>query len=263
MGQNEQEPLFNEEKAQEYLDSLPTIGEGQTFCFECNPEAPCFNRCCRHLTLPLTPYDVLRMRRRLGIASDVFLDKFCTIKNFPDSGLPIGMLRMLKDPDETCPFVTPAGCQIYDDRPGACRSYPVGRGTALAQEGVSETFYLVQEKHCEGFVDGRDWTPQEWFEHEGLTEYNAANDRYMRLGSMIASAGSPVNAKMANMAVLCLYQIDKFRDFIEKMKIFSRVEVDAKRQEAIMQCDEEALNFGLDWLELILFGHCDGLNQKS
>ncbi len=121
----------------------------------------------------------------------------------------------------------------------------------------------MQEKHCEGFVDGRDWTPQEWFEHEGLTEYNAANDRYMRLGAMIAATGSPVNAKMANMAVLCLYQIDKFRDFIEKMKIFSRVEVDAKRQEAIMQCDEETLNFGLDWLELILFGHCDGLNQKS
>lgn len=260
--QTGQDPLFDEQKAQEYLDSLPTVEEGQTFCFDCNPDAPCFNRCCRHLTLPLTPYDFLRMRRRLDVASDVLLDKFASIKNFPDSGLPIGMLRMLKDPDETCPFVTPAGCQIYDDRPGACRSYPLGRGTALVNEDVAETYYLVKNEQCDGFIDGRDWTPAEWFEHEGLAEYNIANDRYMRLGAKIAATGSPVNAKMANMAVLCLYQLDRFREFIEKMKIFSRVEVAEARQKAIMENDEETLNFGLDWLELILFGSCPGLQQK-
>lgn len=262
MNQGKSDPMFNEEKAQKYLDSLPTVSEGQTFCFECNPDVPCFNRCCRQLTLPLTPYDVLRMRRRLGIASDVFLDKFATIKNFPDSGLPIGMLRMLKDPDETCPFVTPAGCQIYDDRPGACRSYPLGRGTSMSREGVAETFYLVEEKHCQGFVDGRDWTPAEWFEHEGLGPYNAANDRYMRLGVMISASGAPLSGKMVSMAVLCLYQLDRFREFIEKMHIFSRVTVDEARQQAILTHDEELLNFGLDWLELILFGQCAGLAKK-
>ncbi|MDO5537314.1 MAG: YkgJ family cysteine cluster protein [Desulfovibrionaceae bacterium] len=257
------DPMLNEEKAQEYLDSLPTVGEGQTFCFDCSPDAPCFNRCCRQLTLPLTPYDVLRMRRRLGIPSDVFLDQFASIKNFPDSGLPIGMLRMLKDPDETCPFVTPAGCQIYDDRPCACRCYPLGRGTSLTRDGVAETFYLVQEKHCQGFVDGRDWTPQEWFDHEGVAPYNAANDRYMRLGAMIAASGTPIGGKMANMAVLCLYQLDRFKEFIEKMNLFGRVEVEAERQAAILESEEERLAFALDWLELVLFGQCEGLARKG
>ncbi len=252
----------NEAKAQEYLDSLPVVEEGQTFCFDCSPDAPCFNRCCRQLTLPLTPYDVLRLRRRLDMPSDRFLDRFCSIRNFPDSGLPIGMLRMLKDPDETCPFVTPAGCQVYDDRPGACRSYPLGRGTSIGREGVIETFYLVEEKHCQGFVDGRDWTPREWFEHEGLDVYNASNDRYMRLGAMITASGAPVNEKMANMAVLCLYQLDRFREFIEKMRVFERVRVDAGRRQAVMESDESCLEFGLDWMELILFGSCPGLARS-
>ncbi len=253
----------NEERAREYLDSLPVVEEGQTFCFDCSPDAPCFNRCCRQLTLPLTPYDVLRMRRRLEMPSDRFLDRFCSIRNFPDSGLPIGMLRMLKDPDETCPFVTPAGCQIYDDRPGACRSYPLGRGTSIGRGGVAETFYLVEEKHCQGFVDGRDWTPHEWLEHEGLDVYNAANDRYMRLGAMIAASGAPVNEKMANMAVLCLYQLDRFREFIEKMRLFDRVSVDGARRAAVMDSDESCLDFGFDWMELILFGSCQGLSRKG
>ncbi len=252
----------NEARSREYLESLPTVDEGQTFCFECTPDAPCFNRCCRQLTLPLTPYDVLRARRALGMASDVFLDRFCSIKNFPDSGLPIGMLRMLRDPDETCPFVTPAGCQIYDDRPGACRCYPLGRGTSIGRTGVAETFYLVEEKHCQGFSGSRDWTPYEWMEHEGLPPYNSSNDHYMRLGAMIAASGSPIEGKMANMAVLCLYQLDRFKEFIGKMRIFDRVEADRERREAIMENEEARLEFSLDWMELILFGSCPGLPRK-
>ena len=257
------DPLLDEERAQKYLDSLPTVEEGQTFCFECTPDVPCFNRCCRQLTLPLTPYDVLRLCRRLGMASADFLETFATFKSFPDSGLPIAMLRMLKDPDETCPFVTPAGCHVYDDRPGACRSYPLGRGTSLSRNGVSETFYLVQEPHCRGFDAGRDWTPQEWFAHEQLEDYNRSNDRYMRLGAMVTASGGPVNQKVGNMAVLCLYQLDKFREFIDKMKLFNRVEVSEERQAAIMTDDEAALEFGYDWVELALFGQCEGLKKKN
>lgn len=257
--------LLDEKKAQEWLDSLPTVGEGQTFCFECNPDMPCFNRCCRHLTLPLTPYDVMRLCRRLGMASDVFLDNFAKIRTFPDSGLPIVMLSMLKDPDETCPFVTPAGCHVYEDRPSACRSYPLGRGTQVGGLGMSETFYLVQEPHCHGFDggDARDWTAREWLEHEGLGEYNASNDRYMRLGALITAAGSPISDKMGNMALLCLYQLDRFREFITRMHLFGRVDVDEERKKAIMEKDEAALDFGYDWMELVLFGECATLTRKA
>ncbi len=258
------DPLLDEERARQYLDSLPVLEEGQTFCFECTPEAPCFNRCCRHQSIPLTPYDMLRLRRNLGLASDVFLDRFGQARSFPDSGLPLVMLRMLSDPDETCPFVTQAGCQVYDDRPGACRCYPLGRGSRMAREGVAETIWLVEEPYCQGFADGtRDWTKAEWFEHEGVGPYNAANDRYMRLGAMVAASGGPVDEKMGNMAFLCLYQLDRFREFIGRVGLFSRVTADEARQAAVLSSDEAALDFALDWLELVLFGRCPTLARRS
>ena len=40
-----------------------------TFSFSCSKELECFNRCCRDINLFLTPYDILRIKRRLKIPS--------------------------------------------------------------------------------------------------------------------------------------------------------------------------------------------------
>ena len=50
------------------LDQLPGIRlrAGDTFRFRCHPGVGCFNRCCRNLNLFLYPYDVIRLRNRLG-----------------------------------------------------------------------------------------------------------------------------------------------------------------------------------------------------
>ena len=68
------------------------------------------------------------------------------------------------------------------------------------------------------------------------------------------------------MSVLCLYQLDKFRELITHMRIFEHVDIDAARRAAIMEDsqagDVAALNFGLDWMELIIFGKSQGLNKK-
>ena len=108
--------LMDEERAQKYVDSLPVLKEGQTFCFDCNPDVACFGRCCRALTLPLTPYDVLRLVRRLKMPSQKFLNMYTTIRTLPDSGFPIPMLNMRPGPNEECPFVTPGGCDITSFR---------------------------------------------------------------------------------------------------------------------------------------------------
>ena len=86
---------MSSDASRELLDSLPELKPDETFCFDCNPDVPCFNRCCAELTLPLTPYDVLRLRRNLGIGSEEFLGTFTTMRSFPDTGFPLPMLRML------------------------------------------------------------------------------------------------------------------------------------------------------------------------
>ena len=259
--------MSSDDASREFMENLPELAPVTTFCFDCNPEVPCFNRCCAELTLPLTPYDVLRLRRHLGLGSEDFLNSFTRMRTFPDTGFPLPLLRMLEGPGEPCPFVSPVGCSVYDNRPGACRFYPLGRGTKMAENGVAERFFVVREPHCHGFDQGTDRTAAQWLENQGLAPYNAANDRYMRLMAMVRATGKPLEQRMTTMAVLCLYQLDKFRELVERMRIFSRVEVDAARREAVMQDSEEgdvaALNFALDWMELIIFGQSEGLAKAE
>lgn len=253
------------DKSRELLETLPEIGPEETFVFDCGPHMPCFNRCCAELTLPLTPYDVLRLRRQLGMAGDDFLRTFASLRSFPDTGFPLPLLRMLESPDAPCPFVTPAGCSVYDDRPGACRCYPLGRGTRMGADGVAERFFLVREEHCRGFDQGTARTPAQWFADQGMEPYTRFNDRYMRLMAMVRATEKPLEPRLATMAVLCLYQLDKFRELVSAMRIFSRVEVSPELQARIMKDspdgDEAALDFALDWMELVIFGTSPGLSR--
>lgn len=254
-----------DDKSRELLESLPQLAADERFSFDCGPQQPCFNRCCAELTLPLTPYDVLRLRRQLGMESEEFLRVFTAMRSVPDTGLPLPLLRMLESPDAPCPFVTPGGCSVYEDRPGACRCYPLGRGARLGREGIAERFFLVREEHCRGFDCGSSRTPAQWLENQGMRPYTASNDRYMRLMSLVRATGKPLEPRLATMSILCLYQLDKFRELITSMRIFSRVSVDADRQALVLedsrQGDEAALNFGLDWMELVIFGACPGLGR--
>ncbi|MDE7065194.1 MAG: YkgJ family cysteine cluster protein, partial [Desulfovibrionaceae bacterium] len=125
------------DESQAFLDALPELAEGETFVFACNESVPCFNRCCAELTLPLTPYDVLRLRRHMNnIDSEVFLQTYAEVRTFPETGFPLPLLKMQEGPGAPCPFVTPGGCSLYEDRPGACRTYPLGRGTKMGENGT-------------------------------------------------------------------------------------------------------------------------------
>lgn len=248
-------------------EDLPKIDSHEKFHFQCGPDQPCFNRCCADLTLPLTPYDVLRLRRGLGITSAGFLDTFTILRSWPDTGFPMPLLRMIEGPEMPCPFVTPAGCAVYRDRPGACRSWPLGRGAKIGREGVEETFYMVREDYCQGFSGKPEWTPGQWLENQGIGSYNKFNDRYMRLMAMVAAAGHPLDGRLGKMALLCFFQLDQFRGLIRKMSIFSRVELDEAMKARIMEDDlegdEDCLNFALDWMELVIFGNAANLKRKD
>ena len=49
------------------LKEYPRMNLDSTFRFSCHPGVACFNRCCADVNIFLTPYDVLRMKNRLGI----------------------------------------------------------------------------------------------------------------------------------------------------------------------------------------------------
>ncbi|MBI5665153.1 MAG: YkgJ family cysteine cluster protein, partial [Nitrospirae bacterium] len=50
------------------------------FKFRCHKGIKCFTHCCSNIEILLTPYDVVRLRKRLGISSGEFLEKYSFIK---------------------------------------------------------------------------------------------------------------------------------------------------------------------------------------
>lgn len=249
---------------QQFLDSLPEIEPGSTFAFGCHPKVPCFNACCSNLHLMLTPYDVLRLRRHLGVDSNEFIKNRADVRMAPDTGLPLFRLRMCDDARKSCPFVREAGCSIYPDRPGACRTYPLGRATRTDENGeVCERFFVVREAHCRGFEETTDWTPSEWLKDQGLEPYNESNDHFMRLLARIKDSGRPVDPRHANMAALALYQLDNFGRMIQDTGLLDRLDMDEERKAAILADEEARLRFAVDWLELVLFGETASMRPKS
>ncbi|MBG0777922.1 MAG: YkgJ family cysteine cluster protein [Desulfovibrionaceae bacterium] len=260
--------MAHDEQTQRFLDSLPEIKPGQSFRFRCHPQVSCFNQCCGDLNLMLTPYDTLRLRRALGrlghasenapentpMPSEPFIRAHVEVGVYPQSGYPFLHLRMAEGPGRPCPFVRPEGCSVYPDRPAACRTYPVGRATRVDENGeLVEQFFLVREDHCAGFAEDGEWTTDTWCSDQGLPRYNEVNDRYMRLMSRQRDRG-PLPQKFANMALLALYQPDRFRDFVRDTGMLARLGIDAAEGERLLADEEAALEFGMDWLELVIYG---------
>jgi len=251
------------DQTQDFLDSLPELAAGETFCFDCHPGVPCFNACCGELNLMLTPYDVLRLRKGLGLGSREFIDKHADLQVAPDTGLPLFRFRMDAERGNVCPFVSAEGCTVYPDRPGACRTYPLGRASKPGENGETiEQFFVVNEAHCRGFEKGTDRTAGEWLKDQGLEEFNRLNDRYMRIMARQRHSGAPAPVNKGNMAVLALYQLDSFKDFIRDMGVLDRLDLSEERKAAIMADETARLEFAFDWLELILFGACENLEAK-
>ena len=153
--------------------------------------------------------------------------------------------------------MTSEGCAIYEDRPGACRIYPIGRASLKVdpRQDAKEKFFMVQEEHCLGFQEDREWTIEEWMAGEGLNEYNAMNDRWLEILSSPLSLGPKEDTgRKLKMFFMASYNLDRFRNFIFKSGFFRLFEVDPDLKDALSRDDVALLLFALDWLKFSLFG---------
>jgi uncharacterized protein len=231
--------------------------EDNTFSFACHPGLSCFTECCRDLRLALTPYDILRLKNRLGLSSDEFLDQYTTIKPGEHNGFPAALLKMEEDVRRTCPFVTPSGCRLYEDRPGACRIYPIGRASSRTQgQGRAREFhFVVKEEHCLGFNEPKPWTIELWSLDQGLRPYSFFNDEWTEIITHKGSLGSgeTVSRKMQMFFMAC-YNLDKFRRFVFGSTFLHRFNIPEETINRIKTDDEELLKMSFQWLKFSLFG---------
>ena len=231
--------------------------QGNEFHFDCHKDITCFTDCCAGLRLVLTPYDILRIKNRLNLSSGDFLERYTETVFESPSQFPMVKLKMEEDEKAACPFVTKEGCTIYEDRPGACRIYPLGRAALKVdrEETAREKFFIVNEAHCLGFQEPRRWTIEGWMANEGVDDYNSMNDRWVEIITSQKSLGPDEDVrKKVQMFFMTSYNLDKFREFIFKSRFFERFEVAPDLREEMAHDDVALMKFGFDWLKFSLFG---------
>ncbi|MCK5227817.1 MAG: YkgJ family cysteine cluster protein [Desulfobulbaceae bacterium] len=236
-------------------DNVRKLASGEAFQFSCNPAVSCFTECCRELDLALSPYDVLRLRKGLGLSSGEFMDKYAIVEQGEDDFFPHVYLTMIDDGRASCPFVTPEGCRIYKDRPGACRIYPLGRAAYQDDSGKQQDLHVViTEPHCNGFNGNRKFTVPEWIEDQDLAAYNRSNDEMMPvLQHERFKSGEKLNKDQAAVFLLALYDLDRFRETILTEEYNSPVPMTAEEQEKMKTDDESLLCYAVRWLQHEIF----------
>lgn len=245
---------LNSERKKE--ESLRLIPDGK-FKFSCHKGLTCFTKCCSDLNLRLTPYDIIRMKRKLKLSSSEFLERYTTSCNDENWGVPVVMLRMNDDKNKSCPFVTPEGCIIYEDRPGACRTYPLGRAASKTGrfKETREFYFIVDESHCLGFNEDKEWTIEEWKKDQGIDQYNEMDNYWLDvIANRTLQGVKALDGKKLQMFYMACYRLDRFKEFVFESKFMDIFDVKKEVVEKIGTDEVELMKFGCRWLKFALFG---------
>jgi Fe-S-cluster containining protein len=247
-----------EETYQDGIEPSKYTSESR-FKFTCNKGMKCYTHCCSDLNIILTPFDIIRIKNRLGLTCDQFLAIYTKPEMLARTKLPVVTLKMLDDDKKSCPFITPEGCIIYEDRPVSCRYYPLGMAAFREQEiePTGEDFYfMVRESHCLGFQADREWSVSEWRKDQGVNLYDDINKSWMEFMLRKKSFGFQAELSEEGRAMFFMVSsnMDKLRSFIFESSFLEKYEVEEELLEQIRTDEVALLKFGLDWLQSALFG---------
>ena len=245
---------------------IPTKFElDSEFRFRCYPGISCFTRCCRNIEVLLTPYDVIRMKKRLGLSSTELLARYTRYREDEKTTHPLAFLKMKEEGEKLCPFVDEKeGCRIYEDRPTACRYYPVGQATHRVagekpDEAVHQEFYvIVKEDHCRGFDEKKRWTIAEWREDQAAA---GADELTIEWKNIMMKQNLPRDDKdrerRQKMFYMASYDLDAFRRYVLESRFLEVFDVSPGRLEKIKADEIELMHFAFDYLKYML-----GISQE-
>lgn len=213
-----------------------------SFRFLCHRELECFNRCCRDINIFLSPYDVLRLSRKLSLETGVFLKKY-TIRLQPGGGFPVVLIKMREDRNLQCPFLAGHGCSVYDERPWSCRMAPV------EIRGEDRYGFAFDSDHCRGLLETREWTVDEWIKNQGHHNYGELEAGFKDIPDRLRFTGlSSLDGHIREMFFMACYDLDRFRRYALESSFLQAFNVDRTVEESIRTDDLALLQFGFHWL---------------
>jgi uncharacterized protein len=233
----------------------PRLSSDDCLTFRCGRDLECFTHCCGDVAIVLTPYDVLRMKRAVGLDSTEFLEQYTLLPITKAQRIPVLLLKM--DPDtKRCPLVGEQGCGVYSARPWACRMYPLGLAEPRTPTPEDRPFhFLVRDESCLGHGLGRPLTIREWREQEGIDDYDMHGTSFKELMlHEFWDRNEPLSPEKLEMYYTACYDLDRFRRFVFESSFLDTFDVDPGRVDAMRDDDEELLEFAMQWLRFCVCG---------
>lgn len=234
---------------------LTVLAPEDNFRFDCRSGIGCFTRCCRDITIFLSPYDIIRMKTAINMTSTEFLKTY-TIPLIGDMGLPVVMLKMAENEEKACPFVTAQGCSIYENRPWPCRIYPLQpESTQLTEKSQKQYYSIMDVSFCLGLNEDNALTVTDWMESQGIGIYLEMEKFFKEIMTDSNLLSTKItNKKIQDMFYMACYDLDRFRRFVFESRFLDSYEIDDKVIEKIKDDDVELHKLAMKWLQHGLIG---------
>ncbi|HEX8962193.1 MAG TPA: YkgJ family cysteine cluster protein [Rhodocyclaceae bacterium] len=238
---------------------VPNMVDGDhVIQFSCHKGIGCWNACCSNIDISLTPYDIVRLKKRLNLSSAEFLTQYTFPYEFEKDDIAGVKFRPVEG-GTACQFMTPEGCGVYEDRPTACRYYPVAL-VSMRKEGEAfdtASYALVKEDHCKGHDVKRSLTIEEYRKEQGVVEYDELARGWRQLILKKKSSGPSIgkpSLKSRQLFFMACYDHDQFRAFVASDSFGQLFALSQEEREKIVGDDVELMQFGFRFLRQVLFG---------
>jgi Fe-S-cluster containining protein len=235
-----------------------TFDDSKLIQFQCRKGIACWNACCSNIDISLTPYDILRLKRRFETSSGEFLQRYTVPYEMEQNSIAGVKLRPVEN-GTACQFMTPEGCSVYEDRPTACRYYPVALLSLRRQDETTDraSYALVEEPHCLGHREPRRISVSDYRKEQGLEEYDELARGWRQLilkkKSSGPSIGKPTKRSLELFFMAC-YDLDRFSQFVASEGFSNIYDLPPESLRNILCDDVELLQFAFRLLRQVLFG---------
>jgi len=238
---------------------MPTMfDENKEIQFSCHKGIGCWNACCSNIDISLTPYDIIRLKKRLGITSTQFLQDYTVPYEMEKDGIAGVKFRPVEG-GTACRFMQDEGCAVYEDRPTACRYYPVALLSMRKQDEYTDTqsYALVKEDHCKGHEVARTLTIGAYRKEQGVDLYDEMARGWRQLVLKKKSSGPTIGApslKSRQLFFMACYDVDTFREFVRSEAFGKLFKLGEEEKAMLMADDVELMQFAFRFLKQVLFG---------
>jgi len=199
------------------------------------------------------------LKKRLGISSDEFLDRYVDLILRPGDHFPEVMLKMAENEEKTCPFLTDRGCSVYSDRPDACRAFPLERGV-IFQENLNQVrfvYFFRPPDFCLGQHENTAFTPETWIKDQDAGSYQKMTVAWAGVKRLFLTdpwEGLGPECPKAKMTFMAAYNVDRFRDFLFNSTFLKRYRIRPEVLKKIKSSDTALMTLGFEWIAFYIRG---------